>query len=240
MMSRLPVIQSFRCIPMDGAVFLATRCWGGPDTTWSKIWRLAGADHLHVNGLQNKFSESDDSVIASARFLPDADARPQELRGSCPECRAAARNLPPARLGRLMDTVGGGIMAHPTAAAGVQSLRNEAFGGRLRSGYSGACPRVGALPIVTAVEKLPDGPLVAWYGDDFTGSAAAAWRRSLSRASLGSLSGHSERDPAGAVPVTRYRHRQYRKVKRAGLDGGAFRRTLAGGRGVPITHYKVC
>ena len=29
---------------------------------WQKLWRLAGADHLHVNGLRNKFSEADDSV----------------------------------------------------------------------------------------------------------------------------------------------------------------------------------
>ena len=34
---------------------------------WQKIWRLAGADHMHVNGLGNKFCEADDSVIASAR-----------------------------------------------------------------------------------------------------------------------------------------------------------------------------
>jgi ribulose-bisphosphate carboxylase large chain len=33
---------------------------------WQKLWRLAGADHIHVNGLRNKFCESDDSVIASA------------------------------------------------------------------------------------------------------------------------------------------------------------------------------
>ena len=29
---------------------------------WQKIWRLAGVDHMHVNGLANKFSESDESV----------------------------------------------------------------------------------------------------------------------------------------------------------------------------------
>src|SRR6185436_15699354 len=34
---------------------------------WQKVWRLAGADHMHVNGLQSKFAEADDSVIASAR-----------------------------------------------------------------------------------------------------------------------------------------------------------------------------
>ena len=36
-------------------------------TAWQKIWRLARADHMHVNGLANKFCEDDASVIASAR-----------------------------------------------------------------------------------------------------------------------------------------------------------------------------
>ena len=43
---------------------------------WQKFWRLAGADHLHVNGLANKFSEPDDSVIASARASSAAPAMP--------------------------------------------------------------------------------------------------------------------------------------------------------------------
>ncbi len=34
---------------------------------FQKFWRLAGIDHTHVNGLSNKFCESDESVIASAR-----------------------------------------------------------------------------------------------------------------------------------------------------------------------------
>src|SRR6201996_4964248 len=34
---------------------------------YQKVWRLAGIDHTHVNGLRNKFCESDESVIASAR-----------------------------------------------------------------------------------------------------------------------------------------------------------------------------
>ena len=36
---------------------------------WAKLWRLAGADHMHVNGLRNKFCEPDDSVIRSARSM---------------------------------------------------------------------------------------------------------------------------------------------------------------------------
>ena len=43
--------------PMLGMSYLA----------YQKFWRAAGVDHLHVNGLRNKFCESDESVIASAR-----------------------------------------------------------------------------------------------------------------------------------------------------------------------------
>ena len=36
---------------------------------FQKLWRLAGIDHTHVNGIDNKFCESNESVIASAREL---------------------------------------------------------------------------------------------------------------------------------------------------------------------------
>jgi ribulose-bisphosphate carboxylase large chain len=32
---------------------------------YQKLWRLAGVDQIHVNGIQNKFWESDDSVVRS-------------------------------------------------------------------------------------------------------------------------------------------------------------------------------
>ena len=32
---------------------------------YQKLWRLAGVDHIHVNGLANKFWEGDDSVVRS-------------------------------------------------------------------------------------------------------------------------------------------------------------------------------
>jgi ribulose-bisphosphate carboxylase large chain len=43
-----------------------TRCpqLGIEFTAYQKLWRLAGVDHLHVNGLQNKFWEPDDSLFA--------------------------------------------------------------------------------------------------------------------------------------------------------------------------------
>ncbi len=97
---------------------------------WSKIWRLAGADHMHVNGLRNKFSESDDSVIASAQSLlsPLFEDKPCLAMPVFSSGQSAVQ--PPEtyrRLGStdLIYTAGGGIMAHPDGpAAGVQSLRD--------------------------------------------------------------------------------------------------------------------
>lgn len=101
--------------------------WSYP--AWSKLWRLAGADHLHVNGLQNKFSESDDSVIASARSLltPMFDVKPCIPMPVFSSGQSAVQ--PPETWRRLgsadcIYAAGGGIMGHPDGpAAGVQSLR---------------------------------------------------------------------------------------------------------------------
>ncbi|MEZ5931832.1 MAG: ribulose-bisphosphate carboxylase large subunit family protein [Alphaproteobacteria bacterium] len=97
---------------------------------WSKIWRLAGADHMHVNGLGNKFSESDDSVIASAHSLL-TPMFPQKSCIAMPVFSSGQTAVQPPetfrRLGSadLIYTAGGGIMAHPDGpAAGVQSLRD--------------------------------------------------------------------------------------------------------------------
>ncbi|WP_137700656.1 ribulose-bisphosphate carboxylase large subunit family protein [Marimonas lutisalis] len=102
--------------------------WSYP--AWSKLWRLAGADHMHVNGLRNKFSESDDSVMASARSLleplfGDKPCIPMPVFSSG---QTAAQ--PPDTYRRLgsadcIYAAGGGIMGHPDGpAAGVQSLRD--------------------------------------------------------------------------------------------------------------------
>lgn len=102
--------------------------WAYP--AWSKFWRLAGADHMHVNGLGNKFSEPDDSVIASAKSLgrPMFDGKPCLAMPVFSSGQTAVQ--PPetyARLGHAdcIYAAGGGIMAHPDGPeAGVQSLRD--------------------------------------------------------------------------------------------------------------------
>lgn len=94
---------------------------------YAKLWRLAGVDQLHVNGIRNKFWESDESVIRSIK--------------SCSEEFLDHKNLLPVVSsgqwgGQAFDTykftgttdllymAGGGIMAHPSGpGAGVRALK---------------------------------------------------------------------------------------------------------------------
>lgn len=96
---------------------------------WHKLWRLAGADHMHVNGLANKFSETDESVIASARACSEplfAD-RPDTIMpvfSSGQTVRQAPGTFAALRTTDLIFAAGGGIIAHPDGpAAGVAALR---------------------------------------------------------------------------------------------------------------------
>jgi ribulose-bisphosphate carboxylase large chain len=94
---------------------------------FQKFFRLAGVDHLHVNGLRNKFCESDESVTASARacltpMLGGYTVMPVfssgQWAGQAPDTYAALGSTD------LLYLAGGGIMAHPDGpAAGVASLR---------------------------------------------------------------------------------------------------------------------
>lgn len=97
---------------------------------YQKFWRLAGIDHVHVNGLRNKFCEDDASVIASAReCLTTMFAPPHKGCTILPVFSSgqSARQAPDTykALG-CMDLIyacGGGILAHPAGpAAGVRSL----------------------------------------------------------------------------------------------------------------------
>jgi ribulose-bisphosphate carboxylase large chain len=95
---------------------------------YGKIWRLAGVDQMHVNGIANKFWESDDAVVRSIET-----------------CREPLHGLPPVmpvlssgqwggqafetwRRTRTTDVLylaGGGIMAHPGGiAGGVSAIRH--------------------------------------------------------------------------------------------------------------------
>ena len=93
---------------------------------YSKLWRVAGVDHLHTNGLRNKFCESDESVIASARscLTPMFGARIMPVFSSGQWAGQAPDTYQRVGSTDLMYVCGGGIMAHPGGiAAGVASIR---------------------------------------------------------------------------------------------------------------------
>jgi ribulose-bisphosphate carboxylase large chain len=107
-------------------------------TAWQKIWRLAGADHMHVNGFGNKFSETDESVIASAKacLAPMFDEKPciaMPVFSSGQSARQAYQTYAALGSTDLIFAAGGGILAHADGpAAGVAELRaawDEAIAG---------------------------------------------------------------------------------------------------------------
>lgn len=112
------------------------------------LWRLAGVDQLHVNGIANKFWERDDSVVRSLeaclkplfpeRGVHAPSASPADRTLQRHECRGPI--LPVVSSGQwggqacetyrrtktvdLLYLAGGGILAHPDGpAGGVRSLR---------------------------------------------------------------------------------------------------------------------
>jgi len=96
---------------------------------YQTLWRLAGVDHMHVHGLQGKFSQPDSEVVESARdcFTPLTEAADDRVMpafssgqwaGTVPATWAAVGS------DDLLFMAGGGILAHPDgAAAGVASIR---------------------------------------------------------------------------------------------------------------------
>ena len=110
--------------------------WGYLKDGWSyiayqKLWRLAGADQMHVNGLSNKFQETDESVIASARecFIPLFKHKPCTVMPVFSSGQTV--NQAPGTWAALQSTdliylAGGGLFAHPGGiAAGVAALRQS-------------------------------------------------------------------------------------------------------------------
>jgi ribulose-bisphosphate carboxylase large chain len=95
---------------------------------YQAFWRLAGVDQIHVNGLGNKFWESDDSVVASieacrtplgrdGRFVLPVVSSGQ-WGGQAIETWRRTKTLD------LLYLAGGGIAAHPLGkAAGVHAIR---------------------------------------------------------------------------------------------------------------------
>jgi ribulose-bisphosphate carboxylase large chain len=115
---------------------------------YQKIWRLAGVDQIHVNGIQNKFWESDDSVERSIKaclkpmpgtrnILPVVSSG--QWGGQAPETYRRTQTVD------LLYLAGGGIMAHPDGpAGGVRALRQS---------WEAA---VAGLSVAEAAQKYPE------------------------------------------------------------------------------------
>ncbi|WP_317616558.1 RuBisCO large subunit C-terminal-like domain-containing protein [Pseudozobellia thermophila] len=94
---------------------------------YQKLQRLAGVDQLHVNGIQNKFWESDDSVVASIKsclqpFLGGDGIVPVVSSGQWGG--QAFETYRRTRTTDLLYMAGGGILAHPMGPqAGVTALK---------------------------------------------------------------------------------------------------------------------
>lgn len=108
---------------------MLTRCpqLGIEFTAYQKLCRLAGADQLHVNGLNSKFYETDESVVRSIQActaplfggygtMPVVSSA--QWAGTAPATYEATKTVD------VMHLAGGGMLAHPDGpAAGFASMK---------------------------------------------------------------------------------------------------------------------
>jgi ribulose-bisphosphate carboxylase large chain len=96
---------------------------------YQKVWRLAGVDHIHVNGLRNKFWEPDDSVVRSIQscltpLLGGYAVMPVVASGQTVRQPPDTYRLTGST--DFMYLAGGGMMAHPGGpAAGCRAIRQS-------------------------------------------------------------------------------------------------------------------
>jgi len=88
---------------------------------YQKLWRLAGVDQLHVNGIRNKFWESDDSVVNSIEACLTKMYDHKTVMPVVSSGQWGGQAFETYRRTRTVDLLymaGGGIMAHPMGTAG--------------------------------------------------------------------------------------------------------------------------
>lgn len=118
-----------------------------------KLWRMAGADHLHVNGLASKFTEPNE-VVKDAALAVQAPVSDNVDHAAVPVFSSGqtAWQVGPsmAFLGNddFLFCAGGGIMSHPGGpAAGITSLRQAAEAqtiGKDVTDHAKDCPELAA------------------------------------------------------------------------------------------------
>jgi ribulose-bisphosphate carboxylase large chain len=94
---------------------------------YHKIWSLAGVDQLHVNGIKNKFWESDESVVRSIKNCSTPFHNHKNVLPVVSSGQWGGQAFETYQLTNTVDLLymaGGGIMAHPMgASAGVVALQ---------------------------------------------------------------------------------------------------------------------
>ncbi|MGJ3243689.1 MAG: ribulose-bisphosphate carboxylase large subunit family protein [Opitutales bacterium] len=112
----------------NGWGMLTRHPWLGMDfSAYQAFWRLAGVDHLHVNGLANKFWEPDASVVRSIRACSTPLGNLGPLLPVVSSGQWGGQAFDTWRQTGTTDLLylaGGGIHAHPDGpGAGVQAIR---------------------------------------------------------------------------------------------------------------------
>ncbi|MDO9405272.1 MAG: ribulose-bisphosphate carboxylase large subunit family protein [Polaromonas sp.] len=126
---------------------------------YQTLWRLAGVDHMHVHGLQGKFSQPDEEVIESAHdcytsLTDGADDRVMPAFSSGQWAGTVPATWQAVKSDDLLFMSGGGILAHPQGpAAGVASIRQ-----------AWAAAREG-VPLETYAKQAPElAAALAFFG----------------------------------------------------------------------------
>ncbi len=131
------------------ALFSRAPMMGFDYRVYQKLHRLAGVYHIHVNGLRNKFAESDESVLASARAcltpLHEDDPCVMPVLSSAQTVLQVHDTYAALKTTDLIHACGGGIVGPPDGiASGTRALR--AAWEAARSGIS----------LATAAREMPE------------------------------------------------------------------------------------
>ncbi|WEG11744.1 ribulose-bisphosphate carboxylase large subunit family protein [Pullulanibacillus sp. KACC 23026] len=125
-------LNKFSEVPIHGhrnqwGMYTRSPFLGMDFTAYQKLCRLAGADHLHVNGLNGKFYESNKSVINSIKsclepLLGGNQTMPVISNGQwAGTVQETFNNI---KTNDVMHLAGGGILGHPDGpSAGFESMK---------------------------------------------------------------------------------------------------------------------
>jgi ribulose-bisphosphate carboxylase large chain len=125
-------MSDFSQMPIHGhrngwGMFYRPEIMGMTFQVYKKIFSLAGVDHLHTNGLRNKFCESDESVLRSIASCQSEEGGSYQVMPVVSSGQWADQTADTYKMvgnTNLMYMCGGGITAHPDGMkAGVESIK---------------------------------------------------------------------------------------------------------------------